>query len=162
MLVLADLGFLLDVSLELGVRVWEQPLEDGLLDFLVVFLLKEVIMQELDGAQDEELSFLSALVKRSDGSVGWKTDGPTGQDGHGGAVHVDGSAVWVDELKSTVLVLLGEVVLGVAISLGILALLLVALLLLAFCDSYQLFVQAAVADERLLRVKVLEEVLSDD
>lgn len=48
MLILADFWFLFDVIFELGVVITtEQPLEDCLLNLLVVFLLEKVIVEKL-------------------------------------------------------------------------------------------------------------------
>jgi len=45
-LVLADVFFVADGGLEFSVLV-KQPLEDGLLDFLIIFLFKEGVLKEL-------------------------------------------------------------------------------------------------------------------
>jgi hypothetical protein len=48
MLVFADLRLLFDVGLELRIVVlMQQPLEDSLLNFLVILLLKEIVVEKL-------------------------------------------------------------------------------------------------------------------
>lgn len=48
MLVFADLRLLFDVGLELRIVVLvQQPLEDSLLNFLVILLLKEIVVEKL-------------------------------------------------------------------------------------------------------------------
>ena len=50
---LCDLGVFFDVALKFGVAVIvQQPFEKGLLNFLVVFILKELIREEPNGAED--------------------------------------------------------------------------------------------------------------
>ena len=77
-LVFADFRLFLHKFLELSIVVCtKQPLEHRLLNLLIVFLLKEFIVEKLDRSQDEEFPFLLARVKRTYWSVGWKADGST-------------------------------------------------------------------------------------
>ena len=49
MLIFLNLGFFLNTFLELSISICvKQPLEDGLLNLLIVFLFKEVIVEKLD------------------------------------------------------------------------------------------------------------------
>lgn len=69
------LWLVLDVSFELSVSISEQPLEDCLLNLLVIFLFKELILDEHHRSQDEQLASFRAHVKGPYWSVSWITDG---------------------------------------------------------------------------------------
>ena len=120
--VLGELGLVLDGALELGVRVGEQPLEDGLLDLLVVFLLEELVLEERDRPQHEQLAPLRTHVEGGHGAVGGVAHGARGEDGEAGLAHVQRRAVGVHEGEAPVLVAAVQVVLGVAVTLRELAL----------------------------------------
>ena len=163
MLVFTDFRLLLDVVLKLCIVVTtEKPSEDSLLDLLVVLLLEEFVMEKLHGAHDEKLAFLLTRIESSDRPVGGETDGTTGQNGHRWLVHVQSGSIWVDKLKSTVFVPLDQIVLVDCVALGILASLLVGLLGLSLGYADQILVEDSIADEALLGMQILVEVLPND
>ena len=99
MLVLANLGLFLYMVLKLSIVITaEEPLEDCLLDLLVVLLFEEVIVEKLDGAEHEELTTAGADVESANWTVRGETDGTTRDDGHSGAVDIERGTVRVDEL----------------------------------------------------------------
>jgi len=160
--VLAELGLVLDALLEVALVV-EQPPKEGLLDLLVVLLLEELVVEELNRAHDHELALAGTHVEGGDGAVGGEADGPTGEERTAGLADVDGGSVGVDELEAAVLVAVGQLVLGVAVLLGVLArLVLLLAVFLSLGGLDQLVVETAVADEGLLGVQILVEGLAND
>ena len=115
--VLRELGLLLDSALELGVVVLQEPLEDGLLDLLVVFLFEELVLKEGHRTHHEELAALRAHVKGGHRPVSRVADRPRGQDGETGLADVERGTIGIDELEAAVLIA-GQLVLGVLVALG--------------------------------------------
>ena len=140
----------------------EQPLEDCLLNLLVVFLFKEVIMEKPDRRKDKQLSALCTLVKSSDRSIRRETDWTTRHYGYGRSTDIQSGAIWINELETAILISFNQIILVDCVSLGVLASLLVGLLRLALSDSDEFFVEYTVSNEGLLWVQVLVEVLPDD
>ena len=66
----------------------EKPLEDGLLDFLVVLFLKKLIVEKLHGSHDEELTTSLACVESANGPISGETDRTRGQNGYGWSIHI--------------------------------------------------------------------------
>lgn len=98
----------------------QQPRKQGFLYLLVVFFLEEFITKELQRTLDVELAPLRTDIKRSSRSVCRKTNRPRRQQRLARLAHVDRAAVRVHKLEPAVLVSVGQVVLCVAILLGIL------------------------------------------
>ena len=73
---------------------------------------------------------------------------------------IESGSIWIDKFQTSILISLRQVILCVAISLGVLALLLIALFGFSVCDSNKIFVKATIANEGLFWVKILEEVFS--
>lgn len=67
--VFRQLCLFLNSSLELGITISQEPLEDGLLYFLVVFLLEELILEESHRAENEKLAALGAHIERCQRSI---------------------------------------------------------------------------------------------
>lgn len=77
--VLADLGLLLHVTLELGLPVLaQQPLEDSFLDFLVVLILEKLIRKKFHRSHHKKFPTLLTTVKRSHRAIRRETDRPAG------------------------------------------------------------------------------------
>ena len=134
--VFADLGLFADMRLKFRVVVApEEPLEDGLLNLLVVLLLEEVVVEKLHGGEHEELAALGADIEGANGTICRETDWSTRHNGHRWFVHIQGRSVRIDELESAILVALDELVLIDGVALGIFALLGVAGLGLALSDA---------------------------
>ena len=149
--------------LELGVIITaKKPFEDGFLNLLVVLLLEKVIMEKLDGAEHEELAAARTNIESANRTICGETDRTTGDDRDCWAVHIECGTIWIDEFEATILVALNQLILANCVSLGILARLGIRLLGFALGDAHDLLVEDTVADEGLLRVQVLVEVLPDD
>ena len=73
---------------------------------------------------------------------------------------IESGSIWIDKFQTSILISLRQVILCVAISLGVLALLLIALFGFSVCNSNKIFVKATIANEGLFWVKILEEVFS--
>ena len=73
---------------------------------------------------------------------------------------IESGSIWIYKLQTSVLISLRQFILCVAISLGVLALLLIALFGFSVCNSNKIFVKATIANEGLFWVKILEEVFS--
>jgi hypothetical protein len=121
-LVLADLGFLFDMVFKLCIVIpTEQPTEDCFLNLLVVLFFKEIIVEKLHGSEHKQLSALRRHIERTDRAVSWETDWATRHDGHSWAIDVERGAIWVDELKASILISFDQVVLVDCVALSILA-----------------------------------------
>ena len=160
-MVLAEIHFVLDVLLKAGVVLVEQPAEYSLLDFLVVLFLEEIVLEKLNGPENEKLTIPRTGVKRTNWAVRRKRNRPARQDGLGGCPHIQCRTVWVDKLEATILVTAGKFILVVFIAFGVLASLLGWLLGFALCNAHQFFIEDTVPDVCLFRVQVLVEGLSD-
>ena len=78
MLVLADLRLFLDMVLKLCIIVLiEEPLEDCLLNLLVILFLKELIVEKLHRAEHKKFSTTLTRIESTDGPVSWETDWAT-------------------------------------------------------------------------------------
>jgi len=89
MLVFTNLGLLLDMGFEFCVVVpVEQPLEDCLLNLLVVLLLEEVVVEKLHGCKYEHLAAPLTFIESADWAVRWETDWARRHDGHSRSVHI--------------------------------------------------------------------------
>ena len=78
MYLLAYLRLFLDMVFKLCIlALVEKPLENGLLNLLVIFLLKEVIVEKLHGCEHKEFSTTLACIESTDRSVCWETDWTT-------------------------------------------------------------------------------------
>ena len=162
MLVLANLGLLLNMVFKFRIAVFiEQPLEDGFLDLLVIFLLKKVIVEKFHGADDEHFPALLTRVEGTDWPIGWERNGTTRQDGHSRSADIKSRTVRIDEFKTAILISLNHIILLPLITLCILALLRCLLLRLSIGNTYQLFVEDTVSNESLLRMQVLIKMLPD-
>ena len=162
MLVLANLGLLLNMVFKFRIAVLvEQPLEDGFLDLLVIFLLKKVIVEKFHGADDEHFPALLTRVEGTDWPIGWERNGTTRQDRHSRSADIKSRTVRIDEFKTAILISLNHFIF-ILVSLCILASLLLGLLSSAISDAHKLLIKYTVADEGLLGVKVLVKVLPYD
>lgn len=163
MLLILNLGLILDVLFELSITVSaEQPSENGFLNLLVVLVFEEVVREEFHGAHNEELSTLLALVEGTDGAVWREGNRSRTQDGNGRLAHIQGSTVGVHELETAILITLSKLILGVLVALGVLALLLLSGFGFTLGDADEFFVKATIANVGLLRVQVLEKGFADD
>ena len=98
MLILADLGLFPYMVFELSVIVLtEKPLEDGLLDFLVVLFLKKLIVEKLHRCHDEELTTSLARIESTNGPVGWERDRTRGHNRHSWSVHIQSCSIGINE-----------------------------------------------------------------
>ena len=120
MVVLTDFRVLLEILFDVSL-VKEHPPEECLLDLLIILLFEEVVMEKLHGSNYNQFTPPRAHVKCRNGSVGGETDGASGENGETGLPDVDGGSEGVDELDASVLVSVGQLVLGVAVLLGVLA-----------------------------------------
>ena len=78
MLILADLRLFLDMVFKLCISALvEKPLEYCLLNLLVIFFLKELIVEKLHGSEHEEFTTTLTCIESTDGSVCWETDRTT-------------------------------------------------------------------------------------
>ena len=75
----------------------EKPLEDGLLDFLVVLFLKKLIVEKLHRCHDEELTASLARIEGTNGPVGWERDRTRRHYGYGWSVHIQSCSVGINE-----------------------------------------------------------------
>ena len=73
---------------------------------------------------------------------------------------IESGSIRIDKFQTSILISLRQVILCVAISLGVLALLLIALFGFSVCNSNKIFVKASIAYVSLFRVEIFEEVLS--
>ena len=73
---------------------------------------------------------------------------------------IESGSIWIDKFQTSVLISLGQFILCVAISLGVLALLLIALFGFSVCNPNKIFVKATIAYEGFFWVKIFEEVFS--
>ena len=73
---------------------------------------------------------------------------------------IESGSIWINEFQTSVLISLRQFVLCVAISLGVLALLLIALFSFSVSNPDKIFVETTIADEGLFWVKIFEEVFS--
>ena len=65
---------------------------------------------------------------------------------------IESGSIWIDKFQTSVLISLRQVILCVTISLGVLALLLIALFGFSVCNSNKIFVKATIANEGLFWV----------
>ena len=78
MLILANLRLFLDMVFKLCIlALIEKPLEYCLLNLLVIFFLKELIVEKLHGSEHEEFTTTLTRIESTDGSVCWETDRTT-------------------------------------------------------------------------------------
>ena len=75
----------------------EKPLEDGLLDFLVVLFLKKLIVEKLHRCHDEELTAPLARIEGTDGPVSRERNGTRGHNGHGWSIHIQSGSIGINE-----------------------------------------------------------------
>ena len=73
---------------------------------------------------------------------------------------IESGSIWINEFQTSVLISLRQFVFCVAISLGVLALLLIALFSFSVSNPDKIFVETTIADEGLFWVKIFEEVFS--
>ena len=162
MVVLAQLWlvfyFLLDVAV-----VSEQPAKESFLNLLVVLLFEKLVAEELHGTHDQQLSALWTDVESSYWAVCRETNWTTRKQSLGGLSNVDRATIWVHKFQTSVLVSTGEVVLGVTVLFGVLSRLVVFVwLVLAVGCLDQFVIEAPVANEGLLWMKVFVEGFSND
>lgn len=163
MLVFADFWLLFDVTLELCIVVlMQEPLEDGLLNFLVIFLLKELVVEKLHRAQNEDSSAVLTHIEGADRPIRRETDWSARQNRHCRPVYVQRRAVRIHELQPAVLVTLNKVVLINRVALRILSCLLISGFGFSLGNSYQFLIKNSIADEGLFGMQVLIEVFPDD
>ena len=117
-MVFAQFWLGLNVLFEAHVIV-QQPAENRILNFLIILLFEELIMEKLDGTNDEEFSSPGTSVKCSNRSVRWETDGTTGQHANTWLTDIERGSIRIHKLKSAILVSAGQIVLGVPIFLSI-------------------------------------------
>ena len=67
-------------------------------------------------------------------------------------MNIESGSIWIDKFQTSVLISLRQVILCVAISLGVLALLLIALFGFSVSNSNKIFVKATIANEGLFWV----------
>ena len=163
MLILAYLRLFLDMVFKLCIlALVEKPLENGLLNLLVILLLKELIVEKLHRAEHKKFSTTLTRIESTDGPVGWETDRTTWENRHGGTVHIKRRSIRIDKLKATVLIALYEVIRISSEFFCIFTSLLSGLFGLAFGDTHEVLIKNAVTNEALFRVQVLVEVLPDN
>ena len=105
MLILAYLRLFLDMVFKLCIlALVEKPFENGLLNLLVIFLLKELIVEKLHGSEHKEFSTTLTCIESTDRSVCWETDWTTRENRYGGAVHIQRCSIRIDKLKATILI----------------------------------------------------------
>ena len=75
-------------------------------------------------------------------------------------MNIESGTIWINKFQTSVLISLRQFVLCVAISLGVFALLLIALFGFSVCNPNKIFVKATIAYEGLFWVKIFEEVFS--
>ena len=73
---------------------------------------------------------------------------------------IESGSIWINEFQTSVLISLRQFVLCVAISLGVFALLLIALFGFSVCNPNKIFVKTTIANEGFFWVKIFEEVFS--
>jgi hypothetical protein len=160
MVVLTEFWLILLVSLEVAV-IREQPPKSGLLDFLVILLLEELVREELHGGNQHQLSLLWTAVKSSNWAVGWERDWATRQKSLGWLSNVDCATVRVHKLQTSVFVSICKLVFGISVFLGVLSRFVGVVFGSCFALSslHQFIVEAAIANKGFLWVKILMERL---
>ena len=128
----------------------EKPLEDGLLDFLVVLFLKKLIVEKLHRCHDEELTTSLARIEGTNGPVSWETDRTRGHDGHSWSVNIQSRSIGINEFQSAVFIALNQVIIVACVTLGIFTRFLTSLLSLSFGNSNKLLVENTIANEAFL------------
>ena len=73
MVVLCKLWLILDDCFDVSLVI-QKPLEESLLDLLVVLLFEEIVMQKLHGTKDEQFTAFERHIECSDWPVSWETD----------------------------------------------------------------------------------------
>ena len=128
----------------------EKPLEDGLLDFLVVLFLKKLIVEKLHGSHDEELTTSLACVESANGPISGETDRTRGQNGYGWSIHIQSCSIGINEFQAAVFIALNQIIIVASVTLSVLSSFLTSLLCLSFGNSYKLLVENTIADEAFL------------
>ena len=72
-MVLCQLRFILNNCFDVALII-QKPLEESLLDLLVVFLFEEIVVQELHGAENKQFTAFKRHVESSYGSIGRETN----------------------------------------------------------------------------------------
>ena len=166
-MVLGHLRLVLNGSFKVSF-VLEQPVEDALLNLLIVFFLEEVIMEELHRAHDEQLTSLERHVEGANWAVRRETNRARRQESAARLAHIERRAVRVDELEPAMLITVVELIFSVAVLLRVLARLVLIFLLstgspILISNSVDLlgeFIrEAPIANVGLLWMKVLVEGL---
>ena len=68
------------MAFEARIILMEQPAEYSLLDFLVILFLKEFVLEKVHGPEHKKLAIFWTRIKRTDGAVRGKRDGPAAHD----------------------------------------------------------------------------------
>ena len=87
--VFTDIVVILYEFLELDIFIREQPLEEGFLNFLVIFFFKELVVKHADATQNQQLSSSLVYVECCNWSVGRIADRSRGKNGEGWFSHIE-------------------------------------------------------------------------
>lgn len=156
-MVLGHLRLVLNGSLKVSF-VLEQPVEDALLNLLVIFFLEEVVMEELHRAHDKQLASLERHVEGANWAVRRETNRARRQESAARLAHIERRAIGVDELEPAMLIAVVKLIFSVAVLLRVLA----RLVLIFFLSTGSLgeFIrEAPIANVGLLGMEVLVEGL---
>jgi hypothetical protein len=129
-MVFTQLRLVLDALLQVSFVI-ENPSKDGVLNFLVILFLEEVIVEELHRPDQEKLASFKTHVEGTNGPVRRKTNWTTGQQRITRFPYVDSRSIGIDELEAAVLISIGQLILCVPVFLGVLT----RLVLLCFSRS---------------------------
>ena len=163
MLILAYVRLFLDMIFKLCIlALVQKPFENCFLNLLVIFFLKELIVEKLHRSEHKEFSTSLTCIESTDRSVCWETDWTTWENGYRGAEYIQSCSVRIDKPKSTILISLYKIFMISSNLSSVFTSLLSGLLRLAFSDTYQVLIQNTVSNEALLWVQVLVEMFSDN
>jgi hypothetical protein len=76
----------------------QQPSEQRLLNFLVVLLLEEIIMDELHRSKDNQFTSFETNIESTYRSMSGETNRTTTQNWRARFTHIQGRAIWIYEL----------------------------------------------------------------
>ena len=119
MMVLAELWLVLNTLFQVSLII-QNPSKDGVLNFLVIFFLKEIVMEELHRTDEEKLASFQTHVESTNGPIRRERNWSTGQQRITWFPDVDGGSVWIYELEPTVFIPVCQLILGIPVLLGVL------------------------------------------
>lgn len=114
--VLRELGLLLHSSFELRILIGQQPLEDCLLDLLVIFFFEELVLQKGHRAHHKQLSPLWAHIESRERAVCRVTDWPRRKNRKTRLSYIQCRTIRVHKLQPTVLLSTCEIVLRISVT----------------------------------------------